>query len=50
MIIVVVDEGLEVADLNLLLASVALYQGVQLEEHVAIAHHARWIRPVAKAL
>lgn len=33
MIVVVVDECLKVADLDLLLAPVALHQGIKLEHH-----------------
>jgi hypothetical protein len=36
MIIVVIDEGLEVTDLDLLLPSFALNQGVELKHHTVI--------------
>jgi hypothetical protein len=39
MIIVIIDEGLEVADLDLLLAALALHEGVQLQVHaIGVVH------------
>jgi hypothetical protein len=51
MIIVIIDESLEVADLDLFLAALALYEGVQLQIHaIGVVHgpiNPDTIRPVS---